>query len=806
MHVARRADRPITNAMVWHGQATRSFIQLVCGLFACGQSSSCAKSARYTHVFRKRAWTAPALLLFFGALVATGFTHAQTFAAGGYHTCAVTQAGGTVCWGANSEGQLGDNSTITRAKPVNVVNLPFGVTSITGGHGTIGHTCVVTAAGGVKCWGANAFGQLGENFNTANCATTTTRCLAPVDVSGMGSGIARVTAGSQFSCALGTTGGVSCWGINNNGQLGNGTAGSGTQPLAVGVTGFPAMAGATYLASGFSHSCVVTATGGVKCWGANFANELGDNSDHAPDFFSATPVEVVVGGLPFTGAVSLSAGSDHTCALTSAGGVKCWGDNFFGEVGDGSAAFTVPTPVDVVGLTSGVAAIVSGKYHTCALTTTGAVKCWGDNSEGQLGDGTDTQRNTPVDTIASGVFAIAAGDSHTCAQFSGGASSCWGTNVNGQMGNGSVGGVSYTPTPTQYPAATVTTVASSANPSIFGDSVIFTATVTGGIDGTAVTFQKAGSNIAGCISQLLASGTATCTVNNFASGAQSITAIYAGTSTTLASTSAAFSQVVNKADQVITFDSLADKVDNDPPFTVTASVSSGLASVFTTLTPAACTVSGSQVSLVAAGTCTIAANQAGTSNYNAAPQVTRSFTVISSGPALALTAVQSRKTHVGAGVFDIPVDTSVPISGAVSVECRAIGTGHTIVFQFNIPITSTGTVSSVDSAAAAIGSASAAISGSDVVVTLTGIPDNKRVTISLSGVNGTALNVSAPIGFLVGDVNNSRSVNASDISGVRARSLQTTTAANFRFDVNASGSINASDISAARARSLLVLP
>ena len=171
----------------------------------------------------------------------------------------------------------------------------------------------------------------------------------------------------------------------------------------------------------------------------------------------------------------------------------------------------------------------------------------------------------------------------------------------------------------------------------------------------------------------------------------------------------------------------------------------------------------------------------------------------SGAPAVTLSSVKSRKTHGAAGSFDLIIDTSL-IAPSVTVEPRAIGGGHTIVFQFNGPITQVG-----NATVTPVGTASAATSGNDVVVTLTEVPDNRRVTVSVNNVNG-ATTVQASIGFSVGDVNNSRSVNSSDISSVKARSGQATSAANFKFDVNASGSIGAADISAMKARFGLVLP
>ncbi|MBL8524417.1 MAG: Ig-like domain repeat protein [Betaproteobacteria bacterium] len=716
-----------------------------------------------------------------------GRAQAQAIAAGGFHNCAVSGTGGVVCWGVNDAGQIGDNSVITRPKPVNVSGAGFNSLSLAGGFQ---HTCMVENTGAVKCWGKNDRGQLGDN--------SITNRLTPTAVSGLASGQASTTAGDLHTCALSSAGGVKCWGYNVDGQLGNSS--NVEQHVPVDVTGLGS--GVSAIAAGYNHTCAVTGLGAAKCWGSNEWWQLGDGSE---DIDSNLPVDVA--GLS-SGVTAIAGGNLHTCAIVS-GGVKCWGYNVSGAVGDGTNDLR-KTAVNVSGLTSGASTISAGSSHTCALLTGGTVKCWGDNTFGQLGDGTSTSSNVPVTAIASGAIAIAAGAAHTCALTGSGTSVCWGNNPSGQLGDGTIGGPSFVPVSTQYPTATSTTVSSSGTPSTFGDNVTFTATVSGGANGATVTFQNGGITIPGCGSQTVAAGAATCTTNTLSGGTFSITAIYQGNSTTLASMSAAFSQTVSKADQTIAFDPLASKSDTDPPFSISATASSGLAVSFGSLTPAVCTVSGTTVTIVATGsnTCTIAANQAGNGNYNAAPQVTQSFSITATGPALALVSAKSRKTHGAAGDFDIPLNPATAIGGAIDVESRAIGAGHKIVFTFNVPITATGSVVVTDKDSNVFSGAVAtpAISGNDIVVTVTGIPDNRRALFTLSGVNAGINTFSAAAGFLIGDVNNSRSVTGTDVGVVRGRSGQAVTSVNFKSDLNASGTLTGTDVSVVRPRSGLVIP
>jgi alpha-tubulin suppressor-like RCC1 family protein len=342
-------------------------------------------------------------------------TGVTKIAAGATHTCAVATSGGVKCWGFNFSGQLGDGTTTTRILAVDVSGLTSGVSAIATGNG---HSCALTTTGGVKCWGLNSNGQLGDG-------TTTDRTTA-VDVTGLTSGVSAIATGNSHSCALTTTGGMKCWGNNGNGRLGDGT--TTTRTTAVDVTGLTS--GVSAIATGNTHSCALTTTGGVKCWGNNGNGQIGDGTTTQ----RLTAVDVT--GLT-SGVSAIATGNPHSCALTTTGGVKCWGNNGNGQIGDGTTTQRT-TAVDVTGLTSGVSAIAAGSFHSCAQTTTGGIKCWGDNSMGQLGDGTTTQRTTAVDVtgLTSGVSAIAAGSFHSCALTTTGGMKCWGDNGSGQIGDG----------------------------------------------------------------------------------------------------------------------------------------------------------------------------------------------------------------------------------------------------------------------------------------------------------------------------------------------------------------------------------
>jgi len=287
---------------------------------------------------------------------------------------------------------------------------PLALTAVT--VGTV-HTCAVEASGAAYCWGLNDYGQLGNG--------STHYSFTPVGVAGELM-FAALSGGFYHTCGLDTSGAAYCWGQNANGKLGNGsTTGS---ALPVPVSG--GLAFAAVSAAGL-HTCGLHTSGTAYCWGWNGLGQLGDNSTTD----RSTPVPVA-GGLTFVG---LSAGGHHTCGVTTSGAAYCWGNNANGELGNGSPGTSGPVPV-AGGLT--FAALSAGYYHTCGVTTDGAAYCWGWNGFGQLGDGSTTGGATPV-PVADGLTfaALSAGMFHTCGVTTDGAAYCWGRNDVGELGNGS---------------------------------------------------------------------------------------------------------------------------------------------------------------------------------------------------------------------------------------------------------------------------------------------------------------------------------------------------------------------------------
>ncbi len=453
-----------------------------------------------------------------GISIATKISSAR-----GAHTCALLSTGGVKCWGWNSNGQLGNNSTTDSNLPVSVSGIASGASDIqVSSYGSCAQvsaqtkcwgwnnyfqlangsssdsitpsvvssvsgykmyslgdvvSCVISSAGKPQCWGSPAYGLLGDT-NLTNSTST------PTDLPGLTQNVAIIKSGFSFSCAVKTDGSINCWGKRSEGELGNnvaggdgskvttkytslssnistvvsgrahacivksdttvwcsGSDGSGQLGLSNGnnfysndlgydkfrqinsLTGIVAQ-----ISAGSNHTCVRTTTGGVKCWGLNSSGQLGDGTTNS----SSTPVDVAgLGGA----VIDLAAGAYHTCALITGGTIKCWGANNYGQLGNSSTSSTaVTSPQLVTGITNGKS-ITAGRFHTCTQYMASAVACWGRNANGQLGINSTTDSSSPVALSIVSVTSLSAGARHTCALQSTGSLWCWGLNSNGQLGN-----------------------------------------------------------------------------------------------------------------------------------------------------------------------------------------------------------------------------------------------------------------------------------------------------------------------------------------------------------------------------------
>ena len=444
-----------------------------------------------------------------------------------------------------------------------------GVTKIAAGFSA---TCAIVTGGAVKCWGS---------WPESGGATTR---FVPGDVTGLSSGVVDISVGTSHACVVTASGGAKCWGSNGFGQLGNG--GTSDTPTVTPVDVVGLTSGVASIAAGSNHTCAVTTAGAVKCWGYRGSGILGDG-DFAGT--SATPVDVV--GLGNGSTTRIWAGTWHTCALTSSGGLKCWGDGFAATLGTSTVAgpglvpadvvglssgvlaadagpsltfavtagggakywgsvFGLPhsiTPADVPGLASGIVNVAVGDLQACALVTGGGVKCLGRNTSGQLGDGTTTDRSLPVDVIGLGgaVTAVTGGNAHSCALLASGQVKCWGNGAVGQLGNGS-------PLPRNAP-------------SFVGEFI----------------------------------------------------------------------------PQQIDFAPLLPRRLGDPAFGLTATATSALPVTLTASPPSACTLSGSTITLVGLGDCAVTARQDGDATYGDAQPVTRTFN-ISDPSAIRLSNISTR--------------------------------------------------------------------------------------------------------------------------------------------------------------------
>jgi alpha-tubulin suppressor-like RCC1 family protein len=350
----------------------------------------------------------------------------------------------TYCWGAGDAGQLGAGTTTDAVDPVEVEGFDYQDGDLVGAMSAgRAHTCALAwfdesdSGGELSCWGDNAEGQVGDG--------TTTQRSEPVEVE---QNVRQVATGADHTCAILDDGDVACWGRNDQGQLGAGAAG----PSVLEPQPVPGLSDVVDLAAGGDSTCAIDEDGGAWCWGADTDGQLGDGSGAGAG--SAVPVEVVMADVDGDFG-QIEVGDRHACAVTEDGVAWCWGDDTDGQLGDGAAAADPSQPVEVT-TDDQLFSISAGADSTCAVALSGTTLCWGANAEGQLGTGDRTDVDAPAEvdlsdiprspflgpgsgqaTAASGFLVeVTVGETHACGLDVQGNTYCWGDNSRGQIGDG----------------------------------------------------------------------------------------------------------------------------------------------------------------------------------------------------------------------------------------------------------------------------------------------------------------------------------------------------------------------------------
>lgn len=565
-------------------------------------------------------------------------------------TCALVSTG-VSCWGWTTLAKLGvDPATKMYSGPVSVAGLQSPVAVVGGGD----HACAIAGTRhALMCWGSNSMGELGGG-------TASDYEIAPVTA--IASGATAAAAGSFHTCAINGWGAVSCWGSNAKGQLGNGTTVDSASPVA--VSGLSS--GAVAITAGSFHSCALLRDGSVWCWGAGPALGNGGGADRT------TPV--AVSGLSGA-AVAIVAGAtgSHSCALLADATVQCWGNNRYGQLGNGTTTNST-VPVTVSGL-AGVVRIAAGASHTCAAANDDTVTCWGSGSQGRLGNGGSTGATTPVAVAAAfgPIAALSAGTGHTCVETSDGTINCWGAS----------GGISATiaddpqTTPLAVPGAPAALIAARA----------------------AVTTRS------------------------LPVGQDSVIAAWPGDGGSLASADAGRQILIGSATPSVALTASANPASFGTPVTVTATVSSSAATGAVVFSEAGQTlatvaladgVAAYTLTRPSIGTHTIKADYAGDANFDPAPTAS-----------LAVVVAQQTSTTVVSGPTGITVGAAATFTATVT------------------PSTATGTVAFFDGARS-LGGATLASGAASVTVSGLAIGDHP-VTATYSGNATIAASTSAAV-------------------------------------------------------------
>ena len=780
-------------------------------------------------------------------------------ACGDNHSLALRSGGGLYTWGANVNSQLGDGTNFNRAVPL-LVPTPANVVSIAGGGR---HTAAIDTSAKLFIFGDNFFGQVGNKSGNYSPHSASLNALRG------DSNISSVTAAPGTGVGTGSQAGSAVLALAGSptgfyfGKLTTGVGASvtGTFSNQAEVADINNIALSVSPAGEFnlaSTNCASVLPAGSQCqFTINFvpgavgtrasriyiaSDVVGSPQDLALEgegvapaqpavtladrFVSFVPLEVGVNSAPVpvaitnTGSVPLSVSAvtsdaisftaSHTCASV-APGAACAVNVRFGPtvVGAVEAKLTITGNAD----SAIIAVSGTGVFAPPSDTTPNAFVF-------------ANQPNVAKSTVrVSNIVTIGGINAPAPISVSGGEYSigCTATFVAtpGTIANAQTVCVRHTSSPVAATGVTTTLIVggvtaqftsfTAADAAIYSVTLAYTGNGSGSVSsspagstfasGTTIVFTavpSAGSVLSGWLGCDTTLGLL-CTIASISS-AQTVTATFVTSYATKPGAPTIGAAAPGNSQATISYTEPAN--DGGSPitnYTATCNpgnvraIRAGNAALPITITglvnatPYACSVT--------------ATNAAGVSAPSATVSVTPAV-----GAALTLLSAYSKKTHGNAGPHNLPIDIAKTINQAVTVEPRMVGDAHTIVFQFDAAVTVPGVVTVVDQNGSGIGTfAATTIQGNEQTVILVGIPDNRRVSIGLANVNGiTSRQVS--LGFLVGDVNGSGSVNASDIAALKAHLTQNTGPANFQYDVNLSGIVNAGDMPAVKVRSGLVLP
>lgn len=357
-------------------------------------------------------------------------------AVGNYHVCALSDSGQLQCWGYGGDGQIGNGSWTTPVNlPASVLNSDLPWLMVSAGDR---HSCAIKSNNTLWCWGRGADGRLGDGFTTDR--------NTPTIVAGEWS---KVAAGGSHTCAIRSDGALRCWGDNEFGQLGNGLSGFGESSSLPDVVN--SAVNWTDITAGSNFTCGIKLDGTLWCWGQNYFGQIGQGDSGGQDTHD---LPTQIGTETQWRSVKASGTGDHVCAYKQDDSFWCWGDNGYGQLGEGSVVdgtnqySLVPVPVNP---DTDWASISLGYYHSCAIKENGSLWCWGDNTDGTVGDGSQLDKSIPVQVGSDLDWKqVSANSEHTCAVKTTGSLWCWGNNGGDDiLGLGPIASFTVLPSPQQ---------------------------------------------------------------------------------------------------------------------------------------------------------------------------------------------------------------------------------------------------------------------------------------------------------------------------------------------------------------------